>query len=160
MPRSSGAEPWLAGNPQAPPEGGSAVGVSAGGAVTTIMKGVDVGCGAGSGEGSGSGAVVTTMITGVLVGASTGGSDVTGVCVGGTMVEVGEAPETGVSSMAAGPCVGVSSTASAVAVASVGTSVGFGVEVGGGVEVAVGRGVRASSRTRLANAGAPAMTPV
>ena len=98
IPRSSGAEPWLAGSPQTPPDGGPGVGVSAGGAVTTMMNGVAVSLISGVAVG-GPGTEVTTITTGVLVGVAAGG---VGVLVAGTAVEVGIIPGSGVGVSSAG----------------------------------------------------------
>ena len=157
MPRSRGPDPPFAGTPHAPPDdGGVGVGVSAGGAVTTIIYGVAVA--------AGSGGVVPTITIGVFVGKSAAGVTTAGASVGGTEVEVkissGVCVASGVSSTIGASGVGVSSTPEAVAVSSNGTSVGTGVIVGGSVPVAVGSGIRASSWTRPANADAPAWTPL
>ena len=157
MPRSRGPDPPFAATPHAfPDDGGVGVGVSAGGAVTTIINGVAVA----AGSVLGSGAVVTTITIGVFVGKSSGGVTTAGSCVGGTEVEVkigiGVCAASGVSSTTGASGVGVSSTAEGVAVSSNGPSVGTGVFVGGSVAVASGSGVSACSRTLPANAGAPA----
>ena len=161
MPRSRGPDPPFAGTPHAPPDdGGVGVGVSAGGAVTTIIYGVAVA----AGSVSGSGGVVPTITIAVFVGKSAAGVTTAGASVGGTEVEVkissGVCVASGVSSTIGASGVGVSSTPEAVAVSSNGTSVGTGVIVGGSVAVAVGSGIRASSWTRPANADAPAWTPL